>query len=82
MPKEAEMLEYALTLDIKALIISLVVIFSVGLAIYSLIKKIQEIAGIETKSMRKKRIMEETIETLKNDVEEIRNDREALKREL
>lgn len=82
MPKEAEMLEYALTLDIKALIISLVIIFSVGLAIYSLIKKIQEVAGIETKSMRKRRIMEETIETLRNDVEEIRDDREALKNEL
>ena len=82
MPKEAEMLEYALTLDIKALVISLVIIFSVGLAIYSLVKKIQEVAGIETKSMRKRRIMEETIETLRNDVEEIRDDREALKNEL
>ena len=82
MPKEAEMLEYALTLDIKALVISLVIIFSVGLAIYSLVKKIQEVAGIETKSMRKRRIMEETIETLRNDVEEIRDDREALKDEL
>lgn len=76
------MLEYALTLDIKALIISIVVIFSVGLAIYSLVKKIQEIAGIETKSMRKRRLMEETIETLRKDVEDIRDDRESLKKEL
>lgn len=82
MPKEAEMLEYAMTLDIKALVISIVALFAVGVAIYNLIKKIQEITGIETKSMRKRRIMEETIETLRNDVEEIRNDREELRREL
>ena len=82
MPKEAEMLEYALSLDIKALIISIVVIFAVVVAIYTLVKKIQEITGFETKSMKKRRIMEETIETLKTDIEKMGNDRESLQKQM
>ena len=82
MPKEAEMLEYALSLDIKALIISIVVIFAVVVAIYTLVKKIQEITGFETKSMKKHRIMEETIEMLKTDIEKMGNDRELLQKQM
>jgi hypothetical protein len=40
MPEEAEMLEYALSLDLRALVISLIVLASVGVAIYMLVKKI------------------------------------------
>lgn len=82
MPKEAEMLEYALSLDVKALIISIVVIFAVVVAIYTLVKKVQEITGFETKSMKKRRIMEETIETLKTDIEKMGNDRELLQKQM
>ena len=82
MPKEAEMLEYALSLDVKALIISIVVIFAVVVAIYTLVKKVQEITGFETKSMKKRRIMEETIETLKTDIEKMGNDRESLQKQM
>ena len=76
------MLEYALSLDVKALIISIVVIFAVVVAIYTLVKKVQEITGFETKSMKKRRIMEETIETLKTDIEKMGNDRESLQKQM
>lgn len=76
------MLEYALSLDVKALIISIVVIFAVVVAIYTLVKKVQEITGFETKSMKKRRIMEETIETLKTDIEKNGNDRELLQKQM
>ena len=82
MTKEAEMLQYAFSIDVKAIVISIVALFAVGVSIYGLIKKVQEITGIETKSMRKRRLMEENIETLRNDLEEIRKDRENLNKQL
>lgn len=72
MPEEAEILEYALSLDLRALVISLVVLASVGVAIYLLVKKIQEIMGIETKSMREKRQMKENITCLKDEMDQLK----------
>lgn len=69
MPEQAEMLEYALSLDLRALVISLVVLASVGVAIYLLVKKIQEITGIETKTMRSRRLMKENIACLKEEMD-------------
>ena len=72
MPEEAEMLEYALSLDLRALVISLVVLASVGVAVYMLVKKIQEITGIETKTMRSRRLMKENIECLKDEMDQMK----------
>lgn len=74
MSDEAEMLEYALSLDIRALIVSLIVLASVAVAIYMLIKKIQDIVGIETKSMREKRLLKENVNYLKNEVATVKEE--------
>lgn len=72
MPEEAEMLEYALSLDLRALVISLIVLASVGVAVYMLVKKIQEITGIETKTMRSRRLMKENIACLKEEMDQMK----------
>jgi len=72
MPEQAEMLEYALSLDLRALVISLVVLASVGVAVYMLVKKIQEITGIETKTMRSRRLMKENIACLKDEMDQMK----------
>lgn len=76
MSDEAEMLQYALSLDLRALIVSLIVLASVAVAIYMLIKKIQDIVGIETKSMREKRLLKENVNYLKDEMDAIKQEQE------
>lgn len=72
MPKEAEMLQYVFSLDIKSLIISIVVIAAASVALWALIKKIQEITGIETKSMREKRLMNENFKSISGEIDSLK----------
>ena len=74
MPKEAEMLDYVFSMDVKALVISLFILAIVGVTIYGIVKKIQDIVGIETKSMREKRLMKESINEIKNEIDLIKKD--------
>lgn len=65
MPDEAQFLNYVFSINFKELTISLVILAVSALAIYALIRKIQEITGFETKTMKKRKLMESNIDTLK-----------------
>lgn len=71
MPKEAEVLEYALSIDIKSLLISIVAVMSAFVAIYALYQKVLNILGIETKFMRDKRIINDNINSLRKDIDDL-----------
>ena len=70
------MMEYVLSIDLKTLIISLIAIIAIVVTMYALVKKFQEIVGIETKGMRERRKMHENLESLKSDLDEMKSDRE------
>lgn len=72
MPDEAEVLQHAMSIDITALIISLVIIIAAFVSVYGLMRKFQNILGIETKGMREKRITKETIQTLCKDIDDLK----------
>lgn len=76
MPKEAEALKYALSLDFKTLFVSLMALAVVFVALWGLITKIQEIFGIETKSMRERRLTQEKMESLGKDIDSLKQYRE------
>ena len=82
MPKEAEMMNYVFSLDIKTLIISLISIIAIVVALYALIRKFQEIVGIETKTMRERRQIQEGLSSLKQDIDEIKSDRARDKEQM
>ena len=79
MPQEGKMLEYAFSLNYRELVISLIVLAAVGVAIYMLIKKIQDILGIETKAMRERRLMEQNISDLKMEMDTVKEEQERSK---
>jgi Tfp pilus assembly protein PilV len=58
LPDEAQLLEYVFSLNFRELLISLVILSVCILGIYALVLKIQEITGFETKTMKKRRIIE------------------------
>ena len=64
LPNEAKILDYMFTINFKELTISLLVIAVFGVALYALGRKIQEILGIETKTMLNRRLINGTIENL------------------
>lgn len=68
MPDEAQFLNYVFSINFKELTISLIILAVCAISLYALIRKIQEITGFETKSMKKKKLMEENIDSLKQDV--------------
>lgn len=68
MPDEAQFLNYVFSIDFKELTISLIILAVCAISLYALIQKIQEVTGFETKSMKKKKLMEENIDSLKQDV--------------
>lgn len=75
MPKEAEMLDYVLSIDIRTFIVSLIAIAAIAITIYGLVKKIQDITGFETKGMRERRQMQEDLTSLKTDIDEMKQAR-------
>ena len=76
MPEQAEILQYALQINYRELVVSLVVIAAVGVALYMLIKKVQDILGIETKAMREKREMHDSISGIKTEINQIKQEQE------
>ena len=74
MGDEAEMLQYALNLDLRAFFISAVVIAAVAVSLFMLIKKIQDILGIETKPMREYRLLKENVNYLKDEVGNVKEE--------
>ena len=74
MPDEAQFLNYVFSIDFKELTISLIVLAVCAISLYALIRKIQEVTGFETKSMKKKKLMEENIDSLKQDVTILKQD--------
>lgn len=71
---DQEMLEYVFQINYRELIIGIIILAIVGVGIYVLAKKIQEITGIETKSMREKREMHESISGIKSEIDQIKQD--------
>lgn len=69
MPTEAQAINYLFQIDLKAFIISLIVVAAICVTIFQLVRKIQEITGIETKSMRNKRIVDESIKDIRREVD-------------
>jgi len=61
-----------LSLDLKAFIITFVTLAAVGVGIYGLVKKVQDILGIETKTMKQRRLVKESINSLKEEVDQLR----------
>lgn len=59
-------------MNFKELLISLVILTVCVLGIYALILKIQEITGFETKTMKKRRIMEQNIKNLSTEIDSIK----------
>lgn len=82
MPKEAEMMEYVLSVDLRTLLISLIAIAAACVGVYLLVKKIQDITGIETKGMRERRQMQESLATMKEDIDEMKSNREQDRQQL
>lgn len=76
MSKEAEMMEYVFSIDFKTLILSLITIAVASIAIYALVKKVQEITGLETKGMRERRQLNESLASMKKDIDEMKSNRE------
>lgn len=76
MPDEAQLLDYVFSINFKQLTISLVIIALSALAIYAIIRKLQEITGIETKEMKWKRSIDEDIKKLSQEIDAIKNQHE------
>lgn len=69
MPDEAQLLDYVFSINFKQLTISLIVLALAALAIYAIIRKLQEITGIETKEMKWKRSINEDIKKLSQEID-------------
>lgn len=76
MPDEVEALKYAFQINYQELIVSLIIIAVAGIGIYMLVKKIQEILGVETKTMREKRAIHDSISGIKIEIDQIKKDQE------
>jgi len=74
MPDEAQFLNYVFSINFKELTISLIILAVCAISLYALIRKIQEVTGFETKYMKKKKLMEENIDSLKQDVTILKQD--------
>ena len=72
MPNEAQAVNYLFQIDLKGFIVSLIVVVAVCVTIYQLIRKVQEITGIETKSMRNKRLVDEAIKDIRKEVDSLK----------
>ena len=80
MPDEAEVLNYMFSINFQELTVSLVIIVVCGLGIYALVRKVQEIMGIETKTMRRHRQIEENITGLKGELDDVKKDAEEARK--
>ena len=69
MPKEAEMLDYALSLDLRSLAVSLLIIIAVTVSLWLLFKKFQELTGIETKITRERKAIINSVSDLKREID-------------
>ena len=72
LPDEAQLLEYVFSMNFKELLISLVILAVCILGIYALVLKIQEITGFETKTMKKRRLIEQNIKNLSTEIDSIK----------
>ena len=72
LPDEAQLLEYVFSMNFRELLISLVILAVCILGIYALVLKIQEITGFETKTMKKRRLIEQNIKNLSTEIDSIK----------